>query len=202
MRFAFESRNNDTIAGENPAMESDLESAAWKGESSARPATPLWVWLVVLALGALTIYAGYEALDRDRLYREAENARAALARDKDRLQANTNDLNRQLEDANRRNEATEAALKQSRADTAAASAQINDLQGQVTKLQGQVTDLQGAAAAAEASAKQAAAPLQKEVDSLKAELAETQKKLAAALADLAAKQQSPGAPAGTPAPSP
>jgi hypothetical protein len=95
-------------------MESDLESAAWKGEPSARPATPLWVWLVGLALGALTIYAGYEALDRDRLYREAENARAALAREKDRLQANANDLNRQLEDANRRNEATEAAFKQSR----------------------------------------------------------------------------------------
>jgi len=176
-------------------MESDLETAAWKGEPSARTATPLWVWLIVLALGALTIYAGYEALARDQLYREAEGARAALARDKDRLQANASDLNRQLEDATRRNDATEAALKQSRADTAAASAQINDLQGQVTKLQGQVTDLQGAAAAADADAKQAAAPLQKEIESLKAELAETQKKLAAALADVTAAQQGPKPPA-------
>jgi len=177
-------------------METDLESAAWKGEPSVRGnTTPLWVWLVMIALGAIAIYAGYEALGRNQLYQEAESARAALARDKDRLQANAVDLNRQLDDANRRNDATEAALKQSRADTAAASAQINDLQGQVTKLQGQVTDLQGkaatlegAAATADADAKQATVALQKEVESLKAELAETQKKLAAALA-----QQTPGA---------
>ncbi len=180
-------------------METDLESAAWKGESTGRSsATPLWIWLVVLGLGALAIYAGFEALGRDQLYQEAEKARAALARDKDHLQANATDLNRQLDDANKRNDATEAALKQSRADTAAASGQIADLQAQVTKLQGQVTDLQGVAAAAEANAKQATAPLQKEVDGLKAELAEKQKKLEAALADLAtAQQQSPKPPAPT-----
>ena len=117
-------------------METDLESAAWKGESTGRSsATPLWIWLVVLGLGALAIYAGFEALGRDQLYQEAEKARAALARDKDHLQANATDLNRQLDDANKRNDATEAALKQSRADTAAASGQIADLQAQVTKLQ-------------------------------------------------------------------
>ena len=171
-------------------METDLESAAWKGESTGRStATPLWIWLVVLGLGALAIYAGFEALGRDQLYQEAEKARAALARDKDHLQANATDLNRQLDDASKRNDATEAALKQSRADTAAASGQIADLQAQVTKLQSQVTDLQGVAAAAEANTKQATAPLQKEVDGLKAELAEKQKKLEAALADLAAAQQ-------------
>jgi peptidoglycan hydrolase CwlO-like protein len=184
-------------------METDLESAAWRGEPSGRTnATPLWIWLVVLGLGTLAIYAGYEALGRNQLYQEAEAARATLARDKDRLQANAVDLNRQLDDANKRNEATEAALKQSRADTAAASGQISDLQGQVTKLQGQVTDLQskadGAAAAADASAKQATVSLQNEVESLKAELVETQKKLTAALADLAsAKQQSPNPPGAT-----
>src|SRR5262249_2812507 len=112
-------------------MDSDLERAAWKGETARANATPLWVWFFVLALGVLAAYAGYEALARDQLYQEAEKARATLVKDKDRLQANANDLNRQLEDANKRNEATEAALKQSRADTAAASGQINDLQGQV-----------------------------------------------------------------------
>jgi len=186
-------------------METDLESAAWQGEPRGHAnGTPIWVWLIVLALGALAIYAGYEALGRNQLYQRAEGARAALASDKDRLQANAIDLNRQIDDANKRIEATEAALKQSRADTGAASAQIGDLQAQVTKLQGQVTDLQskaqGAAAEADASAKQATAALQKEVDSLKAELAETQKKLTAALADLAnAKQPGPTTPA-TPAP--
>jgi peptidoglycan hydrolase CwlO-like protein len=184
-------------------METDLESAAWKGESTGRSsAMPLWIWLVVLGLGALAIYAGFEALGRDQLYQEAEKARAALARDKDHLQANATDLNRQLDDANKRNDATEAALKQSRADTAAASGQIADLQAQVTKLQGQVTDLQGKAASAEgavvtadANSKQATGVLQKEVDSLKAELAETQKKLAVALAT--APQQSPKPPPAT-----
>ena len=187
-------------------METDLESAAWKGEPTGNT-TPLWIWLVVLALGAIAIYASYEALDRNQLYQEAERARAALARDKDRLQANANDVNRQLDEANKRTEATEAALKQSRADTGAASGQINDLQGQVTKLQGQVTDLQGKAATAEgasasadAKAKQATVALQAEVDSLKAELAETQKKLTAALADLAHAPQSPRPPATTPSP--
>jgi peptidoglycan hydrolase CwlO-like protein len=186
-------------------METDLESAAWKGEPRGHAnGTPIWVWLIVLALGALAIYAGYEALGRNQLYQQAEGARAALARDKDRLQANATDLYRQLDDGNKRIEATEAALKQSRADTAAASTQIAGLQAQVTKLQGQVTDLQskaqGAAAEADASAKQATVALQKEVDSLKAELAETQKKLTAALADLAnTKQPGPTAPAA-PAP--
>ena len=184
-------------------MESDLESAAWKGEPTPN-ATPLWVWLVVLALGAIAIYASYEALGRNQLYQEAEKARAAVTRDKDRLQANANDLNRQLDEANKRTDATEAALKQSRADTAAASGQINDLQRQVTKLQGQVTDLQGktataesAAASADDKAKQSTVALQAEVDSLKAELAETQKKLTTAL-DLARAQPSP--PAATPSP--
>jgi chromosome segregation ATPase len=179
-------------------METDLESAAWKGEPTAN-ATPIWVWLIVLALGAIAIYAGYEALGRNQLYLEAESARAALARDKDRLQANANDLNRQLDEADKRTEATEAALKQSRADTAAASGQINNLQSQVTKLQGQVTELQGkaatlegAAATEDANAKQATVTLQKEVESLKAELAETQRKLTA--------QQSPSPPAATPSP--
>lgn len=87
-------------------MDSDLESAAWKGEPSRASATPLWIWLTLLALGMLAIYAGYEAFARDQLYEEAEKARVALAKDKDRLQANANDLNRQLEDANKRNDAT------------------------------------------------------------------------------------------------
>ena len=188
-------------------MDRDLESAAWKGEptgSSPGPA-PLWVWLFVLALGAIAIYSGYSALTTHQLYQEAETARVALARDKDRLEANASDLKQQLDQANKRNDATESALKQSRADTAAASAQIGDLQGQVVKLQGQVNDLQAktgtlesAVTTAEANSKGATTAketLQSEVDSLKGELAVTQKKLDEALADLARARPQPAPPA-------
>ena len=77
-------------------METDLESAAWQGEPRGHAnGTPIWVWLIVLALGALAIYAGYEALGRNQLYQQAEGARAALARDKDRLRAGDDGIYRQ-----------------------------------------------------------------------------------------------------------
>jgi chromosome segregation ATPase len=166
------------------AMHSDTTEG---GPSGFRPGpTPVWVWLLVVAFGSAALFGGYTALSENQLYWESETAREALAHDKSRLEANVSDLKQQLDQANAQNEATANALKQSRADTETASAQIGELQAKAN-------DLESKLAAAEANAKQANAAkddLSGDLERLKAELADTQKKLAAAEADLArAKQQ-------------
>src|SRR6185295_11628859 len=117
---------------------------------------PLWVWLLVVALGAVSVYAGYQALSARQLYHEGEAVRNDLAQQRDRLKANVGDLTRQVEQANRTRGEVENALKQSRANTEAASAQIADLQKQVGELQQKSSDFENARAAAEASGKEAA----------------------------------------------
>ena len=91
------------------------------------------MWLLVVALGGLTVYAGYTALSARQLYLEGETARLDLTQQRDRLKANVADLTRQVEQANRSRDEVENALKQSRANTEAASAQIGDLQKQVER---------------------------------------------------------------------
>jgi len=150
------------------------------------------VWLLVVALGALTVYAGYTALSARQQYLEGETARLDLSQQRDRLKANVADLTRQVEQANSSRDEVENALKQSRANTEAASAQIADLQKQVSDLQQKTGDLERARDAAEASAKDAIAAkeaAERELASLKPKLAELQKKLNAALADLAKERQ-------------
>jgi hypothetical protein len=105
---------------------------------------PLWVWLLVVALGAVSVYAGYQALSARQLYHEGEAVRNDLAQQRDRLKANVGDLTRQVEQANRSRSEVENALKQSRANTEAASAQIADLQKQVGDLQQKSGDLERA----------------------------------------------------------
>lgn len=167
-------------------MEPQLEPMLPPEPRSAAPA-PLWVWLLMVALGAVSIYAGYAALSARQLYHEGENVRADLAQQRDRLKANVADLTQQMEQANRTRDEVENALKQSRANTEAASAQISDLQRQVGELQQKTGDIERAHAEAEASAKQAIAAKEaadKEIAALKAQLATAQKKLNQALADL------------------
>jgi chromosome segregation ATPase len=189
-------------------METNLDTSIRGSDptvSTPGPA-PFWVWLLVLGLGALALFAGYTALSNNQLYYDAETARQALARDKDRLAANVSDLKQQLEEANASRKQTETALTQSRADTAAASAQISDLQGQVGELQTKIKGLESSVATAETTAKEAAearGALTREVATLKGQLGEAQKKLDATLADLAAARQqvqSPPAPASAPPP--
>jgi chromosome segregation ATPase len=151
---------------------------------------PLWVWLLVVALGAVSVYAGYQALSARQLYHEGETVRNDLAQQRDRLKANVGDLTRQVEQANRSRSEVENALKQSRANTEAASAQIADLQKQVGDLQQKSGDLERAHESAAAAAKDAEAlkgakeAADKEVANLKTQLATAQKKLNQALADL------------------
>jgi chromosome segregation ATPase len=151
---------------------------------------PLWMWVLVVALGALTVYAGYQALSARQLYHEGEAVRSDLAQQRDRLKANVADLSRQVEQTNRSRGEVENALKQSRANTEAASAQITDLQKQVGELQQKSGDLERAAESAATAAKDAETlkaakeAADKEVASLKTQLAAAQKKLNQALADL------------------
>jgi chromosome segregation ATPase len=149
----------------------------------ASPA-PLWVWALVVGLGAVSVYSGYTALSSHQLYLEGEHIRSDLAQQRDRFKANVADLSRQVEQANRSRDEVENALKQSRANTDAASAQIGDLQKQVGDLQQQIGDLSRARDAAEAAAKSAKDTAEKEVVVLKAQVAAMQKKLNQALADL------------------
>ena len=104
--------------------------------------TPVWVWLLVLVLGALAVFGGYAAATKNQLYWESESAREALTNEKSRLAANVSDLKQQLDQANGAKDKSAAALAQSRADTETASAQISDLQGQVGDLKGKLSDLQ------------------------------------------------------------
>jgi len=163
-------------------------------EPRTGPVAPLWAWALVVGFGAVAAYGGYTALTSRQLYLEGESVRADLAQQRDRLKANVADLTRQLEQANHSRDEIENALKQSRTNTEAASAQIADLQKQVADLQQQTADLGAAREAAEASAKTAketaakseaaAAKAEKEVAALKAQLAAMQKKLNQALTDL------------------
>lgn len=189
-------------------MEPELEPMLPREPRSAAPA-PLWVWLLIVALGAISIYAGYAALSARQLYHEGESARADLTQQRDRLKANVADLTRQVEQANRSRDEVENALKQSRANTEAASAQISDLQRQVGELQQKTGDIERARAAAEASAKEAIAAKEaadKEIAGLKTQLAAAQKKLNQALADLKKEREQvspvPMPPPATPAPAP
>jgi chromosome segregation ATPase len=165
---------------------------------------PPWVWLLVLALGALAGYSGYTALSKHQLYLEGETTRQELAQQRDRLQADVADLKQQLEQANRMKEDVDTALKQSRANTDAASAQIGDLQGQIGDLQQRAGSLEAAVKAAEERASQATTAkdgVDREMAGLKSQLAEVQKKLDAALADLA-KERKQVSPTPVPAPAP
>ncbi len=184
----------------DPAFMTDAPSGSEPGP------TPVWVWLLVVAFGALAIFGGYAALSRNQQYWESETARQTLTAEKSRLTADVSDLRQQLDQANSSKEASATALAQSRADTETASKQISDLQGQISKLQGQVSELQAKAtdlesklAAAETATKTATTAR----EGLERDLTATQKKLDAALADLSQAQkqsQSQLAPPAAPAP--
>jgi chromosome segregation ATPase len=162
--------------------------------------TPLWVWLLVLALAGLAVYGGYKAVSNYQLYYDTETARKAIASDKDRLDANVTDLKQQVDQASKAKGALETALKQSRADTQTAADQVDDLQRQLGTTQDKIKSLEESAAAAEAKAKQAVdakAALEKEVESLRNKLNDIQTKLDQTLTDLTKAQkqsQSPPAP--------
>ena len=178
-------------------MEQQFEPMLPPEPRTGAPA-PLWVWLLVVALGGITVYAGYTALSARQLYLEGETARLDVTQQRDRLKANVADLTRQVEQANRSRDEVENALKQSRANTEAASAQIADLQKQVSDLQQKSSDFESARAAAEAAAS-AKEALEREVAALKGQLATAQKKLNQALADLK-KEREQVSPAPMPPP--
>lgn len=172
-------------------MEPEYDPALMTEPRAGAPA-PLWVWLLVVALGAISAYAVYAAMSEHQLYLQGESVRVDLAQERDRLKANVADLGRQVEQANRSRSDVENALKQSRANTESASAQIGDLQGQVGQMREKTGDLERARSAAEASTKEAVSAkeaLEREVTALKGQLAQTQKKLNAALADLTKERQ-------------
>ena len=186
-------------------MTTQFDPDPMTGSPDGNPSpAPLWVWLLVLTLGALAGYSGYTALSKHQLYLEGEAIRQELAQQRDRLQANVADLKQQLEQANRTKDDVETALKQSRANTDAASAQIGDLQGQVGDLQQKAVSLEAAVKAAEERASQATAAKEgadREIAGLKSQLADAQKKLKTALADLA-KSRELVSPTPMPAPAP
>ena len=124
-------------------MEPDYESPLAPEPPMAAPA-PLWVWILVVALGGLTVYSGYTALSARQLYLEGETARLDLSQQRDRLKANVADLTRQVDQANKSRDEVDGALKQSRANTEAATAQIGDLQKQVGDLQQKTGELERA----------------------------------------------------------
>jgi chromosome segregation ATPase len=171
-------------------MQSDMDRDPLQNDAGP---PPLWVWLLVVFLGAATAFSAHTALTKNQLYWESETVRDALVHDKSRLEANVTDLKQQVDQANAAREETANALKQSRTDTETASNQITDLQNKINDLDTKLN-------AAQADAKQANAAkdtVTAEVDRLKTELADTQKKLAAAQADLAqvqAQNQQPQAP--------
>ncbi len=157
-----------------------------------RGPAPLWVWLLVLLLVALAIYAGYTAVANYQLYYDTDTARQALARDKDRLEANVADLQQQVEGATKARTEAENALKQSRADTQTAADQVSELQDQLAQANDKIVRLEGSKAAADAKARQAMdakAALEQEVESLKSKLNEIQSKLDSALSDLSNAQE-------------
>ncbi|MFA5899841.1 MAG: hypothetical protein WC829_12110 [Hyphomicrobium sp.] len=174
-------------------MEPELEPMLPPEPSTGAPA-PLWVWALVVALGGISVYSAYTALSSRQLYMEAERVRTDMTQQRDRLKANVSDLTRQVEQANRSRNEVENALKQSRANTESASAQIADLQKQVADLQQQTADLERTRADLERARDVAQAEAKaahdnkdstgKEMAALKAQLASTQKKLNQALADL------------------
>jgi chromosome segregation ATPase len=193
-------------------MQPDLEPMLPPDPRPSNPA-PLWVWALVVGLGAISVYSGYTALSARQLYLEGEHVRSDLAQQRDRLKANVADLSRQMEQANRSRDEVENALKQSRANTESSSRQIADLQKQVGELQQKAgdldrgqADLQTARDTATADAKtahEAKDAALKEVANLKTQLAAAQKKLNQALADLKREREqvSPvpvGPPAGAP----
>ena len=183
-------------------MEPEFEPMLPPEPRSGGEPAPLWVWLLIVALGGITVYASYTALSARQLYLEGETARLDVTQQRDRLKANVADLTRQVEQASRSRDEVENALKQSRANTEAASAQIGDLQKQVSDLQQKSSDFENARAAAEASGKEAASAkeaLTREVATLKGQLATTQKKLNQALADLK-KEREQVSPAPMPPP--
>lgn len=193
-------------------MEADLEPMLPPEPRTGSPA-PLWVWLLVMGLGAVAVYSGYTALSARQLYLEGEHIRTDLAQQRDRLKANIADLSRQVEQANRARDEVDNALKQSRANTEAASAQLGDLQKQVGDLQQRASDfdrsrseLEAARDAALADAKAAHETKDnsaKEIVALKAQLAAAQKKLNQALADLKReREQVSPVPVGPPAAAP
>jgi chromosome segregation protein len=156
------------------------------------PPPPLWVWLLVLGLGALALYSGYTALTKHQLYLEGQTVLNDLTLQRDRLQANVSDLKQQVDQANKSKEEVENALKQSRANTESASAQISDLQTQVGDLQQKIASLQAAVKAADDRANQAVAAkdaADKELTTLKTQLADTQKKLKSTQAELAKERE-------------
>ncbi len=164
-------------------MEPELEPMLPPPEPRAGTLAPLWVWVLVVVLGGVSVYAGYAALSSRQLYLEGERVRADLAQQRDRLKANAADLARQVDQANTSRAEVDNALKQSRANTEAASTQIADLQRQIADLQQQAGNLQQVREAADASAKEAAAA-KATAEQLKTQLAAAQKKLNQALADL------------------
>jgi chromosome segregation ATPase len=174
-------------------MEPDLEPMLPPEPRTGSPA-PLWVWLLVMGLGAVAVYSGYTALSARQQYLEGEHIRTDLAQQRDRLKANIADLTRQVEQANRSRDEVDNALKQSRANTESSSRQIADLQKQMGDLQQRASDLDRGRADIEAARDTALADAKaaneakdssaKEIASLKAQLAAAQKKLNQALADL------------------
>lgn len=114
---------------------------------------PWWLWAVVAILFGVGAYAAFLAKTSHQHLRGAEAALLDLAEDKDRLGANVADLHQKLEEANRARDETETALKQSRAETDAASALAGELQKRSTALQSEVA---AARAGADASKKEVA----------------------------------------------
>ena len=55
-------------------MEPEFEPMLPPEPRTGAPA-PLWVWLLVVALGGITVYAGYTALSARQLYLEGETVR-------------------------------------------------------------------------------------------------------------------------------
>ncbi len=193
-------------------MEPDLEPMLPPEPRTGSPA-PLWVWLLVMGLGAVAVYSGYTALSARQLHLEGEHIRTDLTQQRDRLKANIADLSRQVEQANRSRDEVDNALKQSRANTESSSRQISDLQKQVGDLQQRATDLDRGRADLEAARDAAIAESKtanetkessaKEIASLKAQLAAAQKKLNQALADLKKeREQVSPVPVGPPAAAP
>ncbi len=181
------------------ATEPDTALTKSEGTTKAPGRTPLGVWLLVLVLAGLAVYAGYMALHHRQLHADSEMVRKALASDKERLEASVASLKNELKKSKDAHASSEATAKKSRADAEAASARVGELESKIGTLQSKVAD---AVSSAEESAKkhlnaqsalkaaeEAKAALRSENDTLKNQISEAQKKLDAAVADLTRVQK-------------
>lgn len=188
------------------ATEPDTALTKSEGAQKSSGGTPPGIWLLVVVLAGLAVYAGYMAFHQRQLHADSEMVRKALASDKERLET-------ELKKSKEGHAAAKALTEESRAATEAASAKVSELETKISTLESKLAEaLAGAqenakkladAQTALDAARETNAALVSENESLKNQIAEAQKKLDAAVSELTgASKEGEETPALSPLPEP